>query len=205
MLRRFRSSILPLALLTVAALPLSAITLASGSISIDGTESIIGPNRVLRNNAASTFAVPKAFPGTSACSGNCGFRTVTVTPPNPNVTVTIRGGSTGINVFAVGYVNSFNPASLATNYLGDPGVSTAPGDVVTFQVTVPAGSPFVLVIMNTSAGLPGTVLFDISSPEGTPTPTGVPAASPLALTLLAILLAGSAGLSLRHRLAEPRL
>ena len=200
MVPRVRSSILPLAFLCAASVPLSAVTLASGSISINGAESITGPNRVFRNGVASTFAVSKPFPGTNGCAGNCGFRTVTVTPPNPNVTVTITGGSTGLNVFAVGYVNSFNAASLATNYLGDPGVSTASGDVATFEVTVPAGSQFVLAFMNISAGLPGTVTYTISSPAATPTtPTGVPAASPLALTLLAILLAGSAGFALRHR------
>lgn len=184
-------------LVCAATLPLTAATVATATISIDGTEAITGPNRVVRNNVASTIASPKAFPGQAACLGNCSFRTVTLSPTDPNVTVKVTGLTNGGNVFLVGYLNSFNPASLSTNYLGDGGASTATGNTVTFQVTVPAGNQLVLVLMDNISGLTGSVSYEVTIPDPvTPPTTGIPI-SPLALTTIAVLLAGSAALSLR--------
>jgi hypothetical protein len=179
-------------LLFGAAVPLSATTLASGTISIDGTETTTGPNRVFRDGIASTFAAPKAFPGTFPCGTPCGFRTVTVTPVFPRVTVTLTGATNAINVFTVGYLNSFNPASLSTNYLGDPGSSSATGVTQTFEVTVPAGGQLVLAFMNDNGGTTGTVNYQVDD-----APLPIPTMSPLALALLAVMMAGSAKLALR--------
>ena len=137
--------------------------LASGSITIDGTESLTGTLRVTRDGVSSTFATPKAFPGTNTCpGGTCFFRTVTVTPADPSVTVTLTNPD--VHIFAVAYLNSFNPASLSTNYLGDSGVS----GTSSFQVTVPAGQSLVLTFVN--AGGLGTAQFQISDPSIPATP-----------------------------------
>lgn len=170
-------------LVVVAALPLPAAT-ASGSLSIDGTETLVGPSRINRNGVASTFGVPKSFPGSISCSGNCQFRTATFSPANTNVTVTITGGTNGINVFAAGYLDSFNPASISTNYLGDAGLGVAVGQTNTFQVVVPAGHVFVLVLNSVGAGVTGTISYTVDPVVG----TAVPTLTPAALCLLAILL-----------------
>jgi hypothetical protein len=157
-------------------------------LSIDGTETLLGSNRVFRNGVAATFATPKVFPGTLGCFGNCQFRTLTFTPTSTNVTVTITGGTNGVNVFAAGYVDSFNPASLSTNYLGDAGLSTDNGITNMFQVVVPAGHVFVLVLGNTLPELTGTINYQVDPVVV----TSIPTLSPPALCLLAILLAAGA-------------
>jgi hypothetical protein len=189
----------PLVLFCAATLPLAATTIGTATISIDGTEVITGPNRVIRNNVASSIATPKAFPGQAICLGNCFFRTATWTPTDTHVTVKITGLTNGGNVFLVAYLNSFDPNSLATNYLGDAGASTPIGNTVSFQVNVPAGNQLVLVLMDNIAGLLGSVSYEVAIPD--PTPPGNPTAgvpvSPITLGVLAMLLAVGGGLSLR--------
>jgi len=74
------------------ALPACAVTLSSGTVAIDGTEVITGASRLSRNGVASAIGTAKPFPGTIACTtSNCGFRTVTVAPTNPSVTITLTG------------------------------------------------------------------------------------------------------------------
>jgi hypothetical protein len=163
----------------------SAAILASGTISINGTETILGPNRVFRNTVASVAGTAKPFPGTVPCGGNCGFRTVSVPTGGGTVTVTVTDVTSGVNLFYVGYLNTFNPAALNANYLGDPGNSVL-GNTVTFSVDVPAGGTFVLVFQNDTAGGTGTVSFTIT---GTPPTTSVPAISGFGLFATAALLA----------------
>lgn len=196
MIFRLRCAIPHLVLVCAAALPLPAVTLGFGTVSIDGTEAITGPTRVNRFGIPSILGVQKPFPGTSTCFGNCRFRTITVTPTLPNINVKVTGVTTGLNVFTVAYLNSFNAASLSTNYLGDAGMSSATGVTVSFDVTVPAGNQLVLAFMNTIVGTTGTVTYEITQ-SAPPSLTGVPAVSPLMLALLAILLAAGAALTLR--------
>jgi hypothetical protein len=88
--------------------------LATGTISINGAETLLGANRVNRNGISSVIGTTKAFPGTIVCGGaGCGFRTLTVTPRDPRVTVTVTGVTPGINVETVGYLNSFNVADVS--------------------------------------------------------------------------------------------
>jgi hypothetical protein len=182
-------------LLAGTTLAASAATLASGTISIDGTEVLVGPNRVFRNAVASVSGTPKPFPGTLACGGNCGFRTVTVAAGVGPVTVTITGVTNAVGLFYVGYLNSFSPAALATNYLGDPGGSASGTGSVTFTVDLATPSSFVLAVMNDTAGGAGTVTYTIT---GALPPTGVPAVSGVGLSVLAALLAASAAFSFRR-------
>jgi hypothetical protein len=142
-------------LLSAALAPVSAAVLASGTVTITGTESLTSTLRLYRNGVASTFASAKPFPGTLPCAPTCFFRTVTVTPLEQHVTITIS--SSDLNVFGSAYLNGFNVANLATNYLGDAGSSGGPESI---QVLVPAGQQVVFVV-NSVAGL-GTLQYTIS-------------------------------------------
>jgi hypothetical protein len=196
-LRSGKSAVL-LLLAGIIAVPLSAATLASGSVTIDGTEALLGPNRVFRDGTPSTIAAPKMFPGTFACGGNCGFRTVTIPVASSSaVNVKVTGGTNGIRIFVVAYLNSFNVASLPTNYLGDPGSSVNVGDVESFQVSVPAATQLILAVSNTSPGLTGTINYEVS--DGSPDANGVPTLSTPMLGLLGLMLAGCAAFTLRKR------
>ncbi len=113
--------------------------LASGSVTITGTEPLTSPVRVNRNGVQSVLGKQKPFPGLLPCpGGTCYFQTVAVdTQGQPYIQVTLVGSA---NVFAVAYLDSFTTANLATNYLGDSGFS----DGSSFQVTVPAGHKLIL-------------------------------------------------------------
>lgn len=103
-------------------------------------------NRVFRNGVASTCAAQKPFPGT--LPGLFHFDSFTFTnsdtvPLCVNADFTANCNQT----FVVAYLNSFNPANIATNYLADPGLSTAIGfPTVSFSFIVPAGQNYVLVV-----------------------------------------------------------
>jgi hypothetical protein len=174
--------------LVVLLSPLSAATLSSGTVTIDGTETIVGANRLFRDATASTFSAPKSFPGAFSCSGNCGFRTITIPVGGPQVTITIT--NTPTTVFVAAYRDSFSPTSLATNYLGDAGSSA----LRTFEVTVPPGSSLVLVFMGIQAGATGSVTYQVT---GTPIAL-VPTLSTVGLAILSVLLIAGAAFTFRR-------
>lgn len=59
---------------------------------------------------------------------------------------------TASNYMVGAHLNSFNPANLTTNWLGDPGASSGiPPSFQQFTVDVPAGNNLVLVVLNTNA------------------------------------------------------
>jgi hypothetical protein len=58
------------------------------------------------------------------------------------VTVELQSPS---NILATAYLNSFDPANITMNYLGDAGNSTHGGQT-TFSCTVPAGASFLVVV-----------------------------------------------------------
>jgi hypothetical protein len=71
--------------------------------------------------------------------------------------IQVEFDSNSANTFMAAYLNSYNPANLATNFLGDFGFSgdAFPGDPAFFQVFVPSGNHLVLVYNETTpnAGL----------------------------------------------------
>jgi len=95
------------------------------------------------------------------------------------ITVTINAALGGQgDIESAAYVNSYNPANLCQNYLGDPGV-TGLGTTVpnaTYSFIVPAQSDFVVVVnttgTTTSSEFSGTVsgFFDFTPGPG-PCPT----------------------------------
>ena len=92
---------------------------------------------------------------------------------------------TNANIQFAVYTNTFNPASLVTNYLADPGISTgtpAAAAGISASVTIPAGANLVLVVYSTNAntGASGTAsqyTLSINNLNCAPPPvcTGTPA------------------------------
>ena len=106
-----------LALLSLA----SSSAQAQTTFTFTGTEAIES-QRLFRDGAPSTFAAPKAFPGTFAEADR--FQTFTFANPlavNSVFTVNVTAPDSG--AFYSVYDSFFNPANLAQNYLGDGGVS----------------------------------------------------------------------------------
>lgn len=85
----------------------------------------------------------------------------------------------GIRIFLVGYLNSFNISDLSTNYLGDPGrsVSYPPSLGENMEVIVPNGNSLVLAFSTVegmpvgSAGTTVKYLVEGFGPIPTPEPT----------------------------------
>ncbi|MEK7404882.1 MAG: PEP-CTERM sorting domain-containing protein [Acidobacteriota bacterium] len=143
-MRRVLVSAVRLGLLAVvfcASATAGMILLSSGSHTWDGTESLLNP-RLFRNGVPSTWASPKPFPGTFACP-TCVYFPFAISASTlagfERIQIDVDVSSTGSHVLA--YLDSFNPASLATNYLGDQGSSIDNF----FQVIVPLGHDLMVV------------------------------------------------------------
>jgi subtilisin-like proprotein convertase family protein len=116
---------------------LSAI---SGAIT---TGDPVQTGRWIGNSVVASCGTPKTWAGTSAGSFHYDVYTFTNTSPaDACVTVELQSPS---NILATAYLNSFNPASITSNYLGDAGNSTHGGQT-TFSCTVPAGATFLVVV-----------------------------------------------------------
>ena len=111
-----------------------------------GTESTEA-QRLFRNGTPSTYAAPKAFPGTVAEADR--FQTFTFTNTlavNTPFTVTVTAPDN--NAFYSVYDSSFDPTNLALNYLGDGGMSGP----TTFSILATPHENLVLVL-NTVGGV----------------------------------------------------
>ena len=107
-------------------------------------------NIVFPDDPPSSCAVPTAFPGTLT-STTPRFDSYTLTNPGPSTcaTVTITADKSAVGAIqAVGYLTSFNPASVGTNYAGDPGFNSIvfPGYPGVFSFNVPAATTIVVVV-----------------------------------------------------------
>jgi hypothetical protein len=145
-------------------------------------------NRLFRPGATSSCTVPYTFPGTFAQT--VPYRTFTYTNTTGLTqcgTFTLSTTGAGSNAQFAIYNGSFNPASLATNYLADPGVSGV-GNPTSCQGTINSGQTIVFAVFD--LGTPAssftlTVDFPIcaSAPcAGTPNPgntlTSLPGPTP---------------------------
>jgi hypothetical protein len=121
-------------------------SLATGDLQQNG--------RLNRFAAVSTCAAPKACPGTFTTTGARLYDAYTITNPrNVPVCATIGIASgCGVNMFSVAYSGSYDPNSLCTNYLADPGSSFP--NVGYYEATIPANGTIVVVVheVNTGAG-----------------------------------------------------
>ena len=152
--------------------PAGADTVRIGSGILDSTAPVGGTtgvqiNRVSRDGTASTWTAPNAYPGPIFTTG-IHFDAYTISfAPNATQTVfyeiSLSSSSGGTApVFSVAYLNSFNPANIATNYLGDPGSSPLPGPV-SYQVIVPPAQTLVVVFSEVFANSLGNYSFSIDA------------------------------------------
>ena len=110
--------------------------------------------RLTRNGIASDWSSPKPFPGFINLTTAYRFETFAVNVGGSSfiqIDFDEIGGTA--NLFASAYLNSYNPASPSTNYLGDPGLS---GDFFgvdpqVFQVIVPANQNVIVVVNDTTS------------------------------------------------------
>ncbi len=131
--------------------------------------------RLNRFATISTCAAPKGCPGTFTTTGSRAYDSYTITNPSATAVCATIGITTtcGNNVFCVAYDGSYNPTTLCTNYLGDPGSSAT---AIYYQVTVPANGTIVVVVheVNTGAGCTGYNLT-VDMPR---TPAAIVASNP---------------------------
>ena len=135
-------------------------TLGSGDPNFTGTQTsgnVVG--RLNRNGISSTCAAPKT------ClifdpANNRAFDAYSI--PNDSgedvcVSVNLSEPANGTcNLQSNAYLGVFNPASICTNYLADPGLSTGvPPTPTNMSFVVPAGQTLTVVVMTTNPGETG--------------------------------------------------
>ncbi len=108
--------------------------------------------RLNRFAAVSTCAAPNACPGTFTTTGARLYDSYTINNPRSVpvcATIGIASGC-GVNMFSEAYSGSFNPSSLCTNYLADPGSSFP--NVGYYEATIPANSSIVVLVSEVNVG-----------------------------------------------------
>jgi hypothetical protein len=152
------------------------------------------PNRLFRDGIQAQCPTSKPYPGPFAVSNYYDTYSVTNTS-NSSVCVRVDLTAAACNAQLSEYLTTFDPNNLATNYLGDPGLSTGAGGTVTNSVTLPAGAVMIIVVNDpngtlgcgpytvTVTGLPGGACgtstatpppVNTSTPTRTSTPTNTP-------------------------------
>jgi hypothetical protein len=140
------------AVVLVCALALTAGAAALtyiGAITLDDPSH---PNAVETDATASTCANEGAYPGTVADPEQYHYDqyTITSTSPTPSCVTARIASNSGEGVWLVAYLNSFDPADLARNFLADLGAGTR--DAATMSFDVPGNGRFVLVVEEFVAG-----------------------------------------------------
>ena len=112
------------------------------------------PTRLFRGGISSACGSTQAYPGTTG-AGPYYYDTYTIrntTGACQCVTFTLTTSDATANIQFAVYNGSFNPANLASNYLGDPGLSTGtPPATLTTSLTVANGQDLVLVVFSIGA------------------------------------------------------
>jgi hypothetical protein len=172
---RVGAFVFALVLMGVAAAAPSALAtppplFSSSAVALSGTTGTTQTGRLFRDNVPSTCASPKApapvAEDTGAAHHFASFGTTATTlngTDNPIcVTVTTTSHcAAGKQIESTSYRNSFTPANVRTNYLGDLGRSPdATGQSYSFNVL--PGTQFVTIVSEFAAGT-GCSSFDISA------------------------------------------
>jgi large repetitive protein len=154
-------------------------SLATGDLQQNG--------RLNRFGVVSTCASPKACPGTFTTTGARLYDAYTITNPrNVPVCATIGIASgCGVNMFSIAYSGSYDPNSLCTNYLADPGSSFPNAGY--YEATIPANGSIVVIVheVNTGTGCANYQLTVDVPRDGAPivvNPPSVTCASTATLT-----------------------
>jgi hypothetical protein len=111
--------------------------------------------RLLRNGTPSTCDTLKTSPGLNDSTAGRHYDTFTYVNNSSEaacVTVALEVAGGGTALFSAAYLNSFDPNAVATNYLGDAGLS---GGITAYSMTVPSGQTVIVVVheVNVNAGL----------------------------------------------------
>ena len=128
-------------------------TTFSGALT--SSDPTIPGSRISRNGVASTCGTAKPYPGSFGATG-VRYHTYSLSAPPTTACTTVRfspncSEGSGANTFLSVYVDSFNPASLATNYVGDIGGSTNDGTSISAGINLPAGASYILVVSGVAA------------------------------------------------------
>src|SRR5204863_5407630 len=135
--------------------------------------------RLFRGGVASACGAPNACSTLAGTFHYDAYTSVNTSGSPACVTATLTTACAGTNfIFAGSYLNSFDPANICTNNVGDPGGSPN-GAPVTWGFTVPAGATFVNVIaeVTADAGCAAYTLDLAGIPCGTPLPSPSPTPS----------------------------
>jgi hypothetical protein len=152
--------------------------------------------RVTRNGVVSDCLAAKPFPGTIAGTFGYAVSSAWVNPSSQPACVAFTLTTSAVcstEVFGTAYLGSFNPASLATNYLGDAGASSAS---TTFQAFVPGNASVVFALMYTTSTPADTCTMSIVAQPLIAEPT--PVLDPRLLSLLGLLVAAAGWVWLRR-------
>lgn len=108
-------------------------------------------NLVFPDDPSSTCGVPTAFPGTltSTTPQYDSYTILNITGAAICATITITADKNALGAIqAVAYSGSFNPATVGTNFLADPGFNAIvnPGYAAVFSALVPASGNLVVVV-----------------------------------------------------------
>lgn len=169
---------------------LPAITGVLGSAPPSGGSFVSGSglqtNRLNRNSIIATCAAPKGTPALQEVAATQkAYHSYTFTnslATSQCVTVSVSS-SAATNIYSVVYGNGgYNPTSIQTNYLADPGSST---NATPFSFTAPAGQQFTVVVheVTTNGGI-GTS-YNLNVGLGLPC-TPAPACTPVVISPLAL-------------------
>jgi hypothetical protein len=131
------------------------------------TGDAVQTGRLNRFAVVSTCAAPKSCPLNFTTTGSRLYDSYTVANPR-NVPVCATIGITsncGTNMFSVAYTGSYNPISLCTNYLADPGSSFIGTGF--YEATIPANGTIVVIVheVNVGTGCAGYTL-SVDVPRG---------------------------------------
>jgi hypothetical protein len=146
-------------------------TLGSGSQDFTGVQSSgLQTGRLNRNGIASSCAAPKScliFDATGQRAYDA-YQIHNDSGEDSCVTIQLSEASNQTcNLQSNAYLNTYNPASICTGYLGDPGLSTGvPPTATNFSVVVPANQTLIVVVHTTNPGESGcpytlTILGDL--------------------------------------------
>jgi len=139
------AALIGLGILAIAAAQASILMTVTDDVLVAGDPTQLG--RLSRDGVPSDWSGPKTFPGVINPTISYHYRTYFIpTPITPYIQITVDDPQAAI--FSSAYMNTYNPLSMGTNYLGDGGFSGNffPGSPLFFQVFVPTGSNLVLVI-----------------------------------------------------------
>ena len=163
---------------------------------LTGTDSTMNV-RIARDGTPSDWSYVKFFPGYFGGNGVRAYDAWSFTNKwgiDLYVQVTLDDLADTGSIFSAAYLDSFDPVDQETNYIGDAGFSPLIfGLPVSYQVIVPAGSNFVVVVNQTTigaTGLPlpyGLVVEAYSSPFYEALPAPEPSTVMLSLTGLALI------------------